>query len=125
MAKMSQNGTASANIVHLGGWLIISEVRILLLNERQMAVILGWVHTKKPGSAKAPPTNTSYPVVFAGATADILLAWAKNHAQNSLIKIITSGKLYREAGQCLVKVKFVEILDQHREGCQDVSKPGN
>jgi len=106
---VKKQGT-SANIVHLGGWLTIEEVRSIMINGRAAVSILGWIHTEKPVFENPQPSKTSYPVVLAGAPADVVLAHARTHAGHP-VKVVTSGRLYRGGERCLVKVKFVEILD--------------
>ena len=111
----------SVNVVHLGGWLTIEKVHVIPISGRQMLSIVGWIHTRKPASVDAEPQKTSYPVVFAGTPADIILARAKTDPGQP-VKVITSGRLYREADQCFVKVEYVEILDV-RTGPLDPEAP--
>ena len=111
MPKRS-NGSkeSSANVVHLSGWLVVGEVQAIPLDGRQALSIRGHLHMHKPRSGKASPVETSYPVLFTGIPAEIVLEWAQVRPDRP-VKMVVSGRLFQKHGECLVLVRFVEILE--------------
>jgi len=99
-----------ANLVHLSGWLVIDDARAIPLNGHQAFAIRGYIHTEKPATGDTPPVDTSYPVLFAGEPADIVLAWARLRSDKP-IKMAISGNLFRKFGRCYVRVRYVDILE--------------
>ena len=110
MPNNTHHDTA-VNSVQLGGWLTIDEVRSVSLDGRGEGVsISGWIHAQKKTALQNQPVDTRYPVIIAGGPASTVLAWAKKRP-NQPIKVLVSGRLFRRNGQCMVRVRFVEILE--------------
>jgi len=98
------------NVVHLAGWLIVDVVQAIPLNGRQAISIRGHIHTHKPCSRNAHPVDTSYPVLFTGHPAMIVLEWAKIRPDRP-IRVALNGCLFQKRGVYVVLIKYVSVLE--------------
>lgn len=99
-----------ANVVHLAGWLVVGTVQSIPLNTRQAISIRGHIHTHKPSSGDAHPVDTSYPVLFTGQPAMIVMEWAKIRPGRP-IRVALNGRLFQKRGECVVLIKYVSVLE--------------
>lgn len=105
--KLTKN---RVNSVHLGGWLIIDRVEQLEFGARTQVAVRGEIHAQKPPHAQVSPCDTSYPVLFTGETANIVLAWAQVRKDHP-VKMTVDGRLLRKGAELVVLVRYVEVQE--------------
>jgi len=104
---------AGANTVHLSGWMVIEEAKVIPLNGKSGVSIRARLYLLHPNTHPHSPKN--YPVLLAGKQAEILVESYRSGA-GQLPKAVVDGSLFNVNNDIFVLCRRIEILNRVSTG---------